>query len=174
MKSKFFVIAALAALLVSSSASAGDFEFESNLEGDGELEWNFDFTETEDFSELSGATFNFSGGAGTDGEAFANGEFTGVGGVFYEYAGGDGNAYSNTDGSNYAEAQFGSGSLAASAGFAGDLDFGDTEIDFGGLVTAGGAGTVETGLTYGTEYSYSQTGTGSYDYMFNQSGSYED
>lgn len=178
MKTKFFAIAAMTALsfLVPSMAvQAADFEFESNLAGDGEVNWNFDFAETNDWAVNSGSTFNFNGGAGTEGDALAKGAFTGVGGVFYEYAGGDGDAYSNTLGINAAEAQFSSGSFAANGGFAADLNFGDpSKISHSGLVTAGGAGSVETGLTLGTEYAYNQTGSSSYDFEFNNSGFYED
>jgi hypothetical protein len=182
MKTKFFAIAAMTALsalagvLVPSTAvQAADFEFDSNLAGDGEVNWNFDFAETEDWSSQAGAEFNFNGGAGTNGEALAKGAFTGVGGVFYEYAGGDGTAYSHTNGTNAAEAEFSAGSFGINGGFAADLNFGDpSKISHSGVITAGGAGSVETGLTTGTEYAYSQTGGGAYDFEFNNSGYYED
>lgn len=167
-----------AAALVASPGIvfADDFEFEAELKGDGTLEWAFENTESFDIAFKNGAEYNYSGGAGADGEAMAKGEYTGTGGIFADGAAGYGLAYSDTDGNNYAEAGFASASLSANAGYAGDQSFtGDTsKIEYSGLSTVGGAGSVETGLTFGVETTYANSGSGSYDVDADLSGSYSD
>lgn len=147
------------------------FEFEEA--GDGSLNFDFGFTATEETTVSNGAEFAFNGGAGTNGDATAEGEYALVGGIFGEVAIGAGNAYSNTDGESYAEASFASGAFAANGGVAYDETFGNNpaEMSFSGIVTAGGAGSVDTGSTTGSTYTYDVAGGGSYDYTQNSSSS---
>lgn len=166
-------VATLAFTGLAAADSAQDFTFTSSNSGDGSLEWEFNFEESTETTVESGAEFAFNGGAGSNGEATADGEYALVGGVFGEMAGGQGNAYSNTNGANFAQASFTSGSFAANGGITYDETFGvnAAEISFSGLVTAGGAGSVDTGLTTGAAYTYQQTGSGSYEYSQNNSAS---
>lgn len=183
MKTKFFAIAALSAmtalapiLLSTTAVQAADFEFDANIEGDGELAWEVDFTESTNWALRSGSEFNFGGGAGADGQATANGQWTGVGALFGEYGYGNGDAYSNTLGGNYAAAEYHSGSAALAGGFAADANFnGDpSKMKFTSIITNGGAGSAETGLTYGVDFAYNQQGLVTYGLDADLSGSYDD
>lgn len=179
MKKSFLLLAGASVLALGvglSSASAADFQFDANVEGEGELVWEVDYTESWDTTLRSGSNFNFGGGAGADGEATAHGQWTGVGAVFGEYGYGTGDAYSNTLGGNYAEAEYHSGSGALAAGFAADANFnGDpSKMKFTSIITNGGAGSAETGLTYGVDFAYNQQGLVTYGIDAGLSGSYED
>jgi hypothetical protein len=159
-------LVALSAVLVASTSFAAEFEFE--LEGDGELEWAFEQTESSDMTLSSGAEFNFNGGAGTDGYAKVVGDYSGVAGVFAEGAAGYGLAYGDTDGNNHAEAGYAAGALSINGGYAADAD----KISYEGLATAGGAGGVETSLTYGWDTIYTNAGTGMYNVDADLAGSF--
>ncbi len=175
MKKNVLSIAAVLAafsLFVAPVMAAG-FTFDNNLEGDAEVEWDFTATESNDETVSAGANYNFNGNAGTNGNAVAEGQWTGVGGVFLEAAGGYGLANSNTSGTNYAEAGYASGALSVNGGYAADQHVNGfmSEIEYSGLATAGGAGSVETGLTSGWETVYNNSGSGAGSYEFNNSGS---
>lgn len=166
-------VAAFAMMAFGQVASAQSFDFDLDVQGEGNLDWDFEIQENEMTTDKSGSMFEFNGGAGADGEATAQGQWTGVGGVFGEYAYGTGDAYSDTIGGDYAQSEFHAGSGGLNAGFAADANFnGDTsKMKYGSIVTAGGAGSATTGLMDGTEYNYSQVGSGSFDLDVDASGS---
>ncbi len=144
-------------------ASAQSFDFVS--EGSGDVAWEFDFEESEKFTNTTGASFTFNGGAGTNGDANATGDYAFTGGVSGQYAGGTGSAYDDTVNGPYAQASFESGSFSASGALALDSAYDDTStVEFDGLATAGGAGSVGVGTSEGWVYNYHQDGSGSFDY----------
>lgn len=142
-------ILAIAALL-STTAMASAQTAWFNLEGEGEGEFNFEVTEFQTVSVESGAFYDFNGGAGTNGDAFAKGEYTGVGGLFFEQAAGSGDAWSDTLGNNYANSTFGSEAFSANGGFAADFDLAglNSKMSYEGLAVGGGAGQANSGLTW--------------------------
>lgn len=155
---------ALAISALTTSVMAQDFVFET--QGEGEIDWALDFSESETFTATSGAEYTFNGGAGTDGGATAEGDIAGTYSFSDQFAGGSGVAV-DENGNTYAAAQFSSGSYVETGGFAGDLAFDEmSEVSVGGIVTAGGAGSVGTGESTGFEYDYSQEGSGSLNYEF--------
>lgn len=144
-------LVAAAAILSFSTVSATQAETAwFNLEGEGAGEFNFEVTELETVSVESGAFYDFNGGAGTNGNALAKGEYTGVGGLFFEQATGGGNALSDTLGNNYATSNFSSEAFSANGGFAADLDLAglNSKMSYEGLAVAGGAGQANSGLTW--------------------------
>ena len=140
-------VAALSLSTISATQAAGAW---FDLEGEGTGEFNFEFTEFETISVESGAFYDFNGGAGTSGNALAKGEFTGVGGLFFEQAAGSGDAWSDTLGNNYAASTFSSEAFSANGGFAADFDLAglNSKMSYEGLAVAGGAGQANSGLTW--------------------------
>jgi hypothetical protein len=130
-----------------------------------DVAWENDFSQAEELTVTNKVDFSFNGGAGTDGTSSAEGDLAFTGGLSGQFALGDGNAYANTDGDLFGESLFESGAFVASGAVAGDFAFGDiSTVDVGGLVTAGGAGSAGTGVTYGTSYDLAQNGSESFGY----------
>ena len=158
---------AAAVLLVSGvSATAQSFEFEV----EGEVEGSVSYTESFEFTETNGAEFNFNGGAGSNFDANTNGAIAGVDGVNGQFVGGAGQAFSDTDFGEFATAAYSSGSFAAAGGFASDRAFDDwAQIDGNGLVQAGGAGSVTTGVSTGYDLEFDANLTGELDLSYGES-----
>lgn len=149
-------IAAGALLLSAVSVNAQSFEFE--IKGDGQLEANVNYTEELKLTETEGAEFGFTGGAGSEYDANANGAIAAAGGVNGQFAGGIGTALSNTDDGGFAAAEYNAGSFAASGGYATDVAVDDWARAKGdGLVLAGGAGSTETGSSTGYKIELDQS-----------------
>ena len=162
----FLMSTAVTALMaISSTAMAQSFAFEENGSASGEFELNF--SESELTTVSNGSEYSFNGGAGSEGNFTAKAEdLTAAAGISAQYAGGEGNAYSNTNGVNYAEASYGSGSLSANGGLAlsGSLVGNPAKVSYNGLAIAGGAGSATSGLTTGNAYEYNAAGSGSGKY----------
>ena len=97
---------------MASAQSTTSFQFEESGSASGEFELNF--SESQLTTVSNGAEYTFSGGAGSEGDIkMKAGDYTLAAGVSGQYAGGEGNAYSNTNGVNYAESNYASGSFSA-------------------------------------------------------------
>lgn len=153
-----------------TAASAQDFEFQGN--GDGTIDWGLNFTQSETYGSTQMATFTFNGGAGTNGDADAEGDIAATFGISGQTAGGNGYAVADTDLGTFAQSEFTSAAFSATGAIAGDLAFnGLSEVSVGGLVTAGGAGSAGTGLLMGSEYTFLQTGAGNLNFNYQAQGS---
>gem|GEM_PF-6075761 len=156
---------------MASAQSAMNFEFEENGSASGEFEMNF--TESSETTWTGGSEYTFNGGAGSEGKAVAEADdYTLAVGVTGQYAGGTGNAYSNTLGTNYAEASYGSGSFNANGALAFDDGSGKSKVEYNGSALAGGAGSAGSGLSVGTAYEYSVAGDASGKYKLKMDRSY--
>lgn len=157
------VVASLAVATFTFPSTGLGAGFEFDLEGDGEGVFEFEVNETISTTNFTKANFEFNGGAGTQGNAWADGQFSAVGGFYLEDAGGAGNAFSDTALGNYANASFASSSYGVNGGVAADWGSGLSNIGHFGLIQAGGAGSAGTGITIGSTESWLLDGGFAYE-----------
>jgi len=170
---KNFVMTSAAAFFslgLVGAASAQNFQFEETGSANGKFE--LEFTAEETITQKSGAEYSFNGGSGTEGNVLMKADdFTIAGGVSAQYAGGDGESYSNTNGTNYAVAKMESGAFNANGAFGLSQDFGPnatSKVSYDGTALAGGAGSTVVGSSNGTKYELNVAGKGSGSYKLKQ------
>lgn len=158
-------LALSSAFILATTALAQDFSFD--LTGNGDINWQLEFTETANLTDTQDANFTFNGGAGTDGSATAEGALAVTYGYSVQIAGGDGFALTDTNGGPYATANYAAASYGESGALAADFALDDvSNVTFAGLVTAGGAGGAGAETSTGYELIFNQMGSGNLNYNY--------
>lgn len=144
-------------------ASAQNFTYNAN----GEVDYTLDASETFEFTQTLGGNFAYNGGAGTAGAVNVEADLAATGALNAQEAGGYGSAYANNGGVNV-EAGFESASYTGNFGLAFSGGFNDASLSYDGVAQAGGAGSVDIGVSTGYELSFSQDLTGSLSANYTQ------